>query len=189
MTRGYYKKKLEEKDKIINLYKKEVELLKRQLEVYKQAAYTDCLTNLDNRRSIENNDENFDSVILGDVDHFKNINDNFGHDLGDRVLVEISKVFKRYVRESDLVCRWGGEEFVILLKNCDDSDAYNKALQLKEEIANLSEKFGFKITMSFGISKIIGKTLKNAIEEADKAMYESKEKGRNTITIFKLINE
>ena len=78
------------------------------------------------------------------------------------------------------------EKKVILLKNCNDEDAYNKAIELKNEIAALSEKFGFEITMSFGISRNTGKTLKDAIDEADKAMYESKEKGRNTITIYKL---
>ena len=185
MTEKNYKKKLKEKEKIINEYKKKIELLKRQLEYYKKAACTDSLTKLNNRRSLETS-EDYDSVILGDIDYFKKINDSYGHKIGDSVLIDISNVFKECVRENDLVCRWGGEEFVILLKNCNNIDAYKKALQLKEEISKLSEKFGFTITMSFGISDARNNTLKDAIDEADKAMYESKQRGRDTITIYKL---
>ena len=185
MTEEYFTKKIKEKDKIIKEYKKQNELLKKQLEYYKMTAFTDSLTKLNNRRSLENV-EKYDSVILGDIDHFKLINDNFGHNIGDLVLIDIGNVFKKYIRESDLVCRWGGEEFVILLKNCNDNDAYNKAIQLKNAVSSLSDKFGFKITMSFGISNISDKTLKVAIDEADKAMYESKENGRNTITVYSL---
>ena len=185
MTEEEYIKIIESKDKTIQQYKKEIELLKKQNEYYKKVACTDSLTNLGNRRSLEKID-NYDSVILGDIDHFKKINDEHGHAFGDLVLIEISNVLKNSVRESDLICRWGGEEFVILLKNCNNVDAYNKAVQLKEQIALLGEKFGFKITMSFGISNILNKPLKTAIDEADKAMYKSKEDGRDRVTVYSL---
>ena len=185
MNEEYFIKKIKEKDLLIKKYKMKNESLKKELEYYKKVAFTDSLTKLNNRRSLENI-EKYDSVILGDVDHFKSINDNYGHSIGDLVLIYIGKILKKYVRESDLVCRWGGEEFVILLKKCSDKDAYNKAIELKKAITDLSDKFGFKITMSFGISKISDKTLKKAIDEADKAMYESKENGRDTITVYSL---
>ena len=159
--------------------------MKKKTEYYKRIAFTDSLTKLGNRRSLEKID-NYDSVILGDIDHFKKINDEHGHTFGDLVLVEVSNVLKNSIRESDLICRWGGEEFVILLKNCNNDDAYNKAIQLKEQIALLGEKFGFKITMSFGVSDMLNKTLKTAIDEADKAMYKSKEDGRDRVTIYSL---
>ena len=155
----------------------------QQIEYYKIEAYTDSLTKLNNRRSIENL-RDFDSVILGDIDHFKNINDKYGHDLGDQVLIEISKVLKDNIRQTDLVCRWGGEEFVVFLKNCTDEDAYIKATILREKVSQLSEKFGFDITMSFGVSKLSKSTMQKAIKEADAAMYLSKQNGRNRVTIY-----
>ena len=180
-----YKKELENKKDKIKKYKKKIKLLKEELEYYKTIACTDSLTHLANRRSLENVSD-YDTVILGDIDHFKIINDLHGHDLGDSVLVEVSKVLKDFVRDSDLVCRWGGEEFVILLKNCNDEDAYKKAVKLKDEIARLGNKFGFEITMSFGISKILDKSLQTAIREADQAMYKSKTDGRNRVTVYSL---
>ena len=185
MKEKNYKKKIKNKKNEIKKYKKELKILKEQLEYYKKIACTDSLTHLANRRSLENVND-YDTVILGDIDHFKLINDLHGHDLGDSVLVEVSKIMKKYVRECDLVCRWGGEEFVILLKNCNDDDAYKKAMQLKDKIAALGNKFGFEITMSFGISTILDKTLKTAIQEADQAMYKSKTDGRNRVTIYSL---
>ena len=174
---------LKEKDILLKKYILENKKLKLELEKYKKEAYTDSLTQLSNRRSLENMHD-FDAVILGDIDHFKIINDKYGHDFGDRVLIEIGRILKKYIRDTDLACRWGGEEFVILLKNCNTEDAYNKATILRNEIVKLSEKYGFRITMSFGISNMEGKTMENAIKEADKAMYKSKTDGRNRVTIY-----
>ena len=159
--------------------------LKNQLALYKEAAYKDSLTNLNNRRSLESISD-YDCLILGDIDHFKIINDTYGHLVGDEVLVEISSVFKHFVRETDYVCRWGGEEFLIFLKNCDDEDAYGKANLLREKIMELSSEFGFQITMSFGVSNLSDSTLEDAIKNADEAMYESKHNGRNRVTIYQL---
>ena len=185
MKKIYYDKKLAEKDKIIDMYKSELELLKKELDYYKKISCTDSLTKLNNRRAIKNVDE-YDSIVLGDIDYFKKINDKYGHDLGDKVLIEISDILKKYTRNTDLVCRWGGEEFVIFLKNCDDEMAYDKALTLKNAVSKLSEKFGFTITMSFGVSNLLGKTMQNALKEADEAMYKSKENGRNRVTVYSL---
>ena len=174
---------LKEKDMLLRKYILENKRLKIELEKYKQEAYTDSLTKLGNRRSVENLHD-FDAVILGDIDHFKSINDEYGHDFGDKVLAEIGDILKKYVRDTDLACRWGGEEFVILLKNCNTQDAYIRATVLKNQIIKLSEKYGFRITMSFGISNMEGKTMEKAIKEADKAMYKSKLDGRNRVTIY-----
>ena len=159
--------------------------LRNELAMYKEAAYKDSLTNLNNRRSLESISD-YDCLILGDIDHFKIINDTYGHLVGDEVLVEISSVFKHFVRETDYVCRWGGEEFLIFLKNCDDDDAYGKANLLREKIMKLSDEFGFEITMSFGVSNLSDITLEDAIKNADEAMYESKHNGRNRVTVYQL---
>ncbi len=182
MNEKYYKKKLTNKDIIIEKYKKELILLKKQLEMYKEEAYRDSLTKLNNRRAL-NNREKYSSIIFCDVDFFKKINDRYGHYTGDRVLIEISNVLKENVRKEDLVCRWGGEEFLILLKNCDIDQTIQKAVLIKKNMKQLSKKFGFNITMSFGIS-ILETSLDTAIDEADKAMYKSKMNGRNRITIY-----
>lgn len=159
--------------------------LKKELDKYKEMAYKDTLTSLNNRRSLESISD-YDCLILGDIDHFKIINDTYGHIVGDEVLVEISSVFKHFVRETDYVCRWGGEEFLIFLKNCDDEDAYGKANLLREKIMELSDEFGFEITMSFGVSNLSDSTLEDAIKNADEAMYESKHNGRNRVTVYQL---
>ena len=183
MNENYYKKKLENKDIIIELQKKEIELLKRKAEFYEKEAYTDSLTQLKNRRAITSL-EQYDSIIFCDVDYFKKINDHYGHHTGDLVLIEISKILKSNVRETDFVGRWGGEEFLILLKNCDIKDTYAKAVVLKNEMKLLSKRMGFNITLSFGITSLNKDNLKNAINDADKAMYKSKKDGRNRITIY-----
>ena len=185
MKEENYLKQLKQKDVLIDKYRNEIAELKRELEYYKKEACTDKLTKLNNRRSIEEAHD-FDSLILGDIDFFKKINDTYGHDFGDEVLIEIGKVLKENVGKTDLVCRWGGEEFVILLKNCDIDDAYDKATILKEQIADLGSKFGFNITMSFGVSSLANKTMQIAIKEADEAMYNSKNNGRNRVTIYSL---
>lgn len=176
---------LERKNKIIAELKLELEILKRENERLKKETYLDNLTQLNNRRVLENV-SGFDSVIMGDVDYFKKINDSYGHSKGDEVLVAISQVLNEYVRDTDIVCRWGGEEFVILLKNCNDQDAYRKAMLLKEKISDLKYMFGFEITMSFGVSNfLLEKPVKKAINEADKALYKSKQNGRNKVTMYK----
>ena len=180
-----YKKLLEEKDKIIEEYKKQIALLKTQVDFYKNAACVDPLTNLNNRRAVSYT-SNYSCIIMGDVDHFKQINDEYGHDEGDKVLVEIGKILVCNVRDTDLACRWGGEEFAIFLKDCDEDVAYKKALLIKEKIEGLKDIFGFNITMSFGVSNILDKNMQDAIIEADQAMYESKSKGRNTVTVYTL---
>ena len=185
MKKEEYELQLERKNKVIEQYKKEIEILKKQVEFYKREAYIDTLTKLNNRRALKDIG-GYNFVIMGDIDHFKEINDKYGHVFGDRILVEISEILKQYIADSDLVCRYGGEEFIIFLKNNNDYYAYCKALLLKQKIEELSKKYGFSITMSFGVSNLYGKTMNKAIEEADFAMYESKKNGRNTVTIYEL---
>jgi len=184
MFKVNYEDEIRKKEKIIKELKEEIALLKEEVNKYKEEAYHDSLTHLNNRRILENAVD-YDSVIIGDIDHFKKINDTYGHLKGDEVLIAISEVLNSYIRETDIVCRWGGEEFVIVLKNCSNEDAYKKAEVLKEKVSQLKEKFGFEITMSFGVSNyIFEKPVKDAIDEADKALYKSKQNGRNRVTMY-----
>ena len=178
-----YEKIIEEKERIINEYKKKVALLETQLEYYKKAACIDPLTKLYNRRAISYTSD-CSSVIMADIDYFKRINDKYGHEKGDEVLESIGEIFQNNVRNTDRVCRWGGEEFAIFLKSCDLEAALAKAMVLREKVSQLNEKFEFNITMSFGVTDAKEKNVNEAIREADQAMYESKKNGRDRVTIY-----
>jgi len=120
------------------------------------------------------------SIILFDIDHFKKVNDKYGHDVGDNVLIQLTSLVKNILRDHDIFARWGGEEFIILLQ----SDAYELAERLRREI----ERFPFhtvkKLTCSFGISHYRkNDTDSSIIKRADKALYRAKQNGRNTICI------
>lgn len=117
------------------------------------------------------------SSCLIDIDHFKAINDNFGHLKGDDVLKELSKMLEELVRKSDSVGRWGGEEFMILCPGTKKEGAE----QLAEKIRVAFEK-GLDVTCSFGVAELLKKESEGAlIHRVDQAMYRAKEAGRNRI--------
>ncbi|MCW8933605.1 MAG: GGDEF domain-containing protein [Gammaproteobacteria bacterium] len=157
---------------------------------------TDPLTNAGNRRAF---DEKLDDVIanvkrslqpislvLIDVDHFKRINDNFGHAAGDKVLVNLVKLINARIRETDTMYRLGGEEFVVLLTGAD----LMSAERISEEIRLLIESAEWldaqKITISLGTAEYIsGETASNWLTRADTALYEAKNSGRNKVCLAK----
>jgi two-component system, cell cycle response regulator len=125
------------------------------------------------------------SIILIDIDFFKNVNDRFGQQAGDQVLTTISTIVQQRIRESDIFARWGGEEFILLTPNTDS----NGALELAESIRSIIEDFDFntinKITCSFGIAEYSkGKAKNIIILEADQALAQSKNNGRNCVTLY-----
>jgi diguanylate cyclase (GGDEF)-like protein len=123
--------------------------------------------------------------VVGDVDFFKQINDSFGHEGGDLALVAVGQLIKRELREVDLLARWGGEEFVLLL----DETGLAGAIEVTERIRRaIAESFvthhdrEIRCTMSFGLTPLIpGDTLGEAIARADHALYRSKAEGRNRV--------
>lgn len=161
-------------------------------------AITDPLTSIPNRRHFEVTiEKEFNktvryktptSCIMIDIDHFKSINDEYGHRVGDIVLKEIANLIKNCLRKVDTVARWGGEEFVILLPGITKEKAYNAALRIKESI----QKYKFSdvqkpITISIGISGIPNPLIDSSeklIDAADNALYEAKAKGRDRIEII-----
>ena len=185
MKNLYYLQLIKEKDKTINKMIIENLKLKRELEYYKKNNYIDNLTKLYNRRVIDNLHQ-YHSVVFADIDYFKSINDEYGHDFGDRVLIEVSKVLKKVADSKDITCRWGGEEFVILIKKNKENLPIELAERIKIGLKSLREMFGFSVTMSIGISYIKNDNIKEAIIEADDAMYQSKNQGRNKISIYKI---
>ncbi len=128
------------------------------------------------------------SLIMADIDHFKSINDTYGHQTGDAVLVTLAQITKRVFREIDIPCRYGGEEFSIILPDTD----MNGSMIVGERFRTAVEKFKFStpagelsVTISIGISTYtLGRSKDELIHEADSALYVSKRKGRNAVTHY-----
>lgn len=164
--------------------KKRIELL----------SVTDALTKLYNRYKFNEefdnmmsrthwvDGENSFALIISDIDHFKSVNDNFGHQNGDIVLFEAATVFSKTIRLGDVVARWGGEEFVFLLPNVNKDKALLVAEKLRVELENLSIPIVGSVTSSFGVSLYIkGDTQETIMQRADEALYKAKENGRNRV--------
>ncbi|WP_169764317.1 GGDEF domain-containing protein [Campylobacter mucosalis] len=154
----------------------------------------DPLTKLQNRNALnafvkENlNDERDFAVVICDIDDFKRINDTYGHNAGDKVLINIAEIFKNIFRKDDFVCRWGGEEFLIIL--CDSTN--QKALSVLERVRNsinsshiLYEDTQISVTMTYGVSCYEKtkeqKDIYTMIKEADERLYKGKRSGKNCI--------
>ncbi|MDP2893832.1 MAG: GGDEF domain-containing protein, partial [Sulfurimonas sp.] len=203
-------------DKIeeVDLMKKNISSIKHYLEAakpviesqilmekLKDTSLRDGMTGLYNRRFL---DEFIDkilsqasrsndtyAVLMLDVDFFKMVNDTYGHDVGDKVIVALSKILKNSIRESDLAIRYGGEEFLIMLHNANDEGMRSVAAKIHSEFAKLSFDVGtgepLRKTISIGIAKfpMDGDTIWKCIKYADTALYEAKNTGRNKIVEFK----
>jgi len=153
---------------------------------------TDELTDTNNRRAF--NDflrknigralrykENL-SLLLLDIDLFKNVNDTFGHDVGDRVLKELVKVAKESIRQEDILGRWGGEEFIILLPQTGGDNALQLAERLREKISEHSFPTVGQVTVSIGLSEFGPEdTSDSVVKRVDIALYAAKEAGRNIV--------
>ncbi len=160
----------------------------------KQLAYLDGLTGIFNRRYFEmrigeeieraRRYESNLSVVMMDIDHFKRLNDEFGHLLGDEVLRQISRLFQQHLRKSDIICRYGGEEFALLLPQTTGEDAMDVAEKLRKTI----EAYPFPgvprpVSISAGMAAYpeFGKTRDEIVASADAALYHAKQNGRNRI--------
>ncbi len=160
-------------------------------EILEKQALTDPLTEVNNRMSftrqlqLESNKakryENHLSLIMFDVDHFKQINDNYGHLAGDQVLKDLARGVQLQIREVDFLARWGGEEFAILLQ-ADLPQAEEIAEKLRQIIENTSFSVPQQITSSFGVTDFNRKDSPEAFtNRADQALYKAKHNGRNCV--------
>ena len=123
-----------------------------------------------------------------DIDHFKQINDTFNHSIGDKVLKRVADVISHHCREEDLVARWGGEEFVILLPNCDTQAAREICERIRLAVSETecsAIATGISLTISIGVTAYHSDdTLDKLISRADKALYAAKQAGRNHLTLI-----
>ncbi|MDQ1263013.1 MAG: hypothetical protein QG559_14 [Campylobacterota bacterium] len=156
-----------------------------------QIASRDPLTNLYNRYKFSKlfvssykmmlERENALSLVIMDIDYFKRINDTYGHNVGDEVLIYISNIILNALRDTDIVCRWGGEEFVMLLPSVNIENALSIAHKIRGLIKEQQVKH-FKVTASFGVTEIKEQDdLKSVIARADSALYEAKNSGRDAV--------
>jgi len=179
--------------------KRELKLQDLQNEL-KILASTDSMTKLYNRRHFtdmsihtlelsKRNAQNL-SIIMLDIDKFKTVNDTYGHKVGDDVIISLAKKLRFLQRKSDIVCRFGGEEFVILLPNTTKDDASFVAQNIRKEIENstilLEDKRELNFSISLGVSDIDIQNENNieaGLKRADDALYEAKEGGRNRVCV------
>jgi diguanylate cyclase (GGDEF)-like protein len=175
------------------------EKLKKLNEELKELSSKDPLTQLYNRRyftesavtmqslAIRNN--HHISIIILDVDNFKNINDTYGHSVGDKTIVSLSRILENNCRKSDIVARFGGEEFVILLYNTSLSFAQSIAENIRQNVEDFFieiEKKKLQFTLSLGVAQFdveLDKDIESTISRADKALYSAKESGKNKVVV------
>ena len=166
--------------------------LQEQLDYTNYVANHDKLTSLYNRYKF---DESLEkeiqrakryahplSFIITDLDYFKDINDNYGHQTGDTILIQLAGILLENIRDIDIVARWGGEEFVMILPDTDKE----QALSLAEKLRSIIQKHNFEkkisLTCSFGVTTFHkGDTKDTIFARMDKALYEAKESGRNRV--------
>ncbi len=168
---------------------KEKEALIKKLD---RLSKTDSLTGVFNRLKLDEQLENMlniakrynrpFSVLLLDIDHFKTVNDTFGHQSGDRVLAGLAGILQENIRQTDLVGRWGGEEFLIVCPETDMDRAFTLAENLRSIIESSNFGIDRQVTASFGITEYSGKDdPATIVQRADRAMYLAKEEGRNRV--------
>ena len=180
------------------LAKTNAELLETQKKL-ELAAKTDPLTQLSNRRDMlekleyekvrQKRSRRPFSLILGDIDDFKQINDNYGHDCGDSVLISMADIMRSMLREQDQLARWGGEEFLLMLPETDLYKAKLVAEKIRQAINAHAFRYNhlnFSISMTFGVSVFdtYEKSIDECIKEADLALYKGKGQGKNQVVMF-----
>ena len=168
------------------------EVMTRKNQKLEMLSTQDSLTGLATRRCINDSYKKIMSknqsyaIILADIDDFKHINDTYGHICGDIVLKSVANVFKESVRECDIVCRWGGEEILVMLPECSKNVATQIAKRVAENVRKIiiisSEGCKVQVTMTFGTaSSDEGKDIKDVIKEADDRLYYGKQHGKDCV--------
>lgn len=174
-------------DKFINKFST------KDLQKVSTDSHQDYLTGLWNRRFLELEFNQFDNndnsiVVIADIDYFKNINDSFGHNTGDYVLKKVADIFRSNLCETNIICRWGGEEFIFYFKNANYDDIISKLEKIKNKIETTIFKYGdqsFYITTSFGVTTINSDiSFLDNVGNADQALYFCKNNGRNMIATY-----
>ncbi len=179
-----------------NQARKELETLYQEVE---RLSLIDPLTELSNRRSFNTEalrlfqlairHQNDLSYAMLDIDFFKKVNDTYGHDFGDKVLIAVAKACEKQIRKTDLLARFGGEEFCFLFPETDLKGASLVAERVRHAISKLefhSEKNRFSVTVSIGISELFDSSdkMESMVKRGDDALYKAKRNGRNLVVVW-----
>ncbi len=181
----------------LNEYKKTTQSLSSKLDETEAKALVDSLTNVLNRNAYNmkitqmirefSRSKDFFCLLVIDIDFFKKFNDTYGHKAGDRVLRSVAASVQESLRASDLVFRYGGEEFVVILNSIQEDIAFNLAEKIRKSVEKeyfIDKEKKLKVTISLGIACVKeGESEAELFERADKAMYVAKRKGRNQVEI------
>jgi diguanylate cyclase (GGDEF)-like protein len=174
----------------------EIENLQTQL---REQAIRDALTGLFNRRYMQETlprelararrDNNPLSIMIMDLDHFKRVNDTHGHRAGDHLLQALAELLIQHTRAGDIVCRYGGEDFVVIMPGAELSNCWQRGEQLRIDVAKLHVRYSgrdLNLTLSIGIAAYPdhGKTGEEILIMADRALYQAKQSGRNRVVIY-----
>lgn len=180
---------------LIRIYVSDISQRKRDEEAMYLLATTDSLTGITNRREfiailVREMDQTKRygtpmALAMYDIDYFKHVNDTFGHDVGDHVLQTVTGLVMENIRATDIVARWGGEEFMVLMPQADIQSARNTAEKLRLAIANHHFDKVNKLTVSFGVAAFEPQDdLNSLLRRVDDALYQAKERGRNRVEIL-----
>lgn len=175
--------------------RKIAEIQAKEISDFKHISNIDPLTELNNRRHAEQFFMKLDTgsqdvpslFCLIDIDNFKFVNDTYGHDAGDAVLSSVANILRRNTRQTDLVCRWGGEEFLIVLPKCDLEigrgilEKIRKAIE--SETIHVGHSNDIKVTVTCGASILVDNDIKETLGICDRNLYEGKRSGKNKIII------
>ncbi|MHC4871676.1 MAG: GGDEF domain-containing protein [Planctomycetota bacterium] len=182
----------------LNKSRKEIKNQQERIHDLNTAVRIDSLTELANRsalkevvsaclKNMHKDGETF-SLMMIDIDHFKEINDSFGHVAGDRILKGFSNKLKANIRSSDFVSRYGGEEFAVIVLKAGLEQAAIIAEELRSSIASskfIIDETKVKVTVSIGVAEALtGDSMESLVDRADKALYSAKEGGRNKVCTF-----
>jgi len=186
-------------ESMLEAMNEEVDMLRNNLQTLNKEAFTDKLTAIPNRRAFDKKIENLldsyrdeqqvFSLLLIDIDHFKQFNDTHGHTVGDRVLKYVASVMTGGIKGDDMLARYGGEEFVVLLPNTSYEDAISVGNHIREKVSsnklvdnNAQKKVLGYVTISIGVATVSAADSDDSIiERADTALYLAKDRGRNKV--------
>ena len=186
---------MKKEDEEIEKLKAKINFLEKKVKKLSKEVKTDFLTNMANKKALKDElkrqeniykrYKNNYSVVFFDIDHFKRINDTYGHDAGDVILKSLGLLFRRYTRDIDMIGRFGGEEFVAILPNTNKNGAYKFAEKLRDIVSKtkfMYKKTRIKVTISGGVaSRDEVNSSDELLKKADKRLYLAKQNGRNRI--------
>ena len=178
---------------VLELFNNTILKAKRETQRLYELSIRDHLTGIYNRKmfdeiltiEIKNAKRNATgfSLVLFDIDHFKHINDKYGHDVGDDALIKLSHLVQGTLRESDILARWGGEEFILLMPKSNIENSNKKSEKIRKIIENYEFDAFKQLTCSFGVTQYNEKDNENSLfKRADEALYNSKYAGRNMVS-------